>query len=397
MIPTNEKNAADARPLSRLATFWFAVGAGLSVANVYFAQPLLDAIANELGIGRASVGIVVTVTQIGYAAGLLLLVPLGDLTNRRRLATGMMLLSAVGLLAAGAAPNAAVLLAGMAAVGLLAVVVQVLVAYAADLAGPADRGRTVGLVTGGVVTGILLARAAAGLLSDLAGWRAVYYASSMLTAVTACVLYRTMPARDRAKPRRSYPALLRSVLVLFAEEPVLRVRAVLCLLIFAAFSILWTSLVLPLSAPPHSLSETAIGAFGLAGAAGALAAARAGRLADRGYARHTTGAALALLLAAWLPIGMADRSLWALAAGIVVLDLAVQAVHVTNQSVILDVRPDARSRMTAGYMIFYSIGSAAGSIASTAVFARAGWSGVCLLGASVSAAALLFWWVNRRR
>lgn len=193
----------------------------------------------------------------------------------------------------------------------------------------------------------------------------------------------------------SYWQLLRSVLTLFAEERVLRVRAVLALLIFAAFSILWTSLVLPLSAPPFSLSHTAIGAFGLAGAAGALAAARAGRLADRGFGQRTTGIALALLLISWLAIRYGDQSLFPLIIGIILLDLAVQAVHVTNQSMILSIRPEARSRLTAGYMVFYSIGSAAGSIASTSIYAYAGWGGVCWLGAGVSAIALLFWAATR--
>jgi predicted MFS family arabinose efflux permease len=154
--------------------------------------------------------------------------------------------------------------------------------------------------------------------------------------------------------------------------------------------------VLPLSAPPLSLSHTAIGAFGLAGAAGALAAARAGRLADRGLGQRTTGVALVLLLASWLPIRYTPHSLLALIVGIILLDLAVQAVHVTNQSMIFTVRPEARSRLTAGYMMFYSIGSATGSIASTMIYDSFGWDGVCLLGAIVSAVALLFWSLTRR-
>ena len=154
-------------------------------------------------------------------------------------------------------------------------------------------------------------------------------------------------------------------------------------------------MVLPLSAPPFSLSHTAIGAFGLAGAAGALAAARAGKLADRGLGQHTTGFALLLLLLSWLPIGFVHQSLWFLIVGVIVLDLAVQAVHVTNQSLIYQVRPEAQSRLTAAYMIFYSVGSAVGSIASTMMYAWAGWRAVCWLGAGVSAAAFLFWAVDR--
>ncbi|WP_249863610.1 MFS transporter [Paenibacillus konkukensis] len=368
-----------------------AAACGFAVANIYYAQPLLDAIAAELGIKNASVGIVITVTQLCYAAGLFLLVPLGDLLNRRKLIASLMTLTVAALAAVSMATNISILLAGLAGVGLLAVVAQVIVAYAASIASDRERGRVVGQVTSGIVTGILLARAAAGVLADLAGWRSVYLVSAALTLLTALVLYRALPHREEDRAALSYARLLRSVLQLFIREPILRLRAALALFIFAAFSILWTSLVLPLSSPPLSLSHSAIGAFGLAGAAGALAAARAGRLADQGHGQTTTGIALALLLASWLPISRAAQSLPALILGVVILDLAVQTVHVTNQSMILRIRPEARSRLTAAYMIFYSIGSASGSIASTAVYARFGWHGVCLLGASVSAAALLFW------
>lgn len=390
------EDSKSAPSLSRSVTLLFAVTCGLAVANIYFAQPLLDAISKEYGISHAHIGMIITVTQICYALGLLLLVPLGDLMDRRRLVAGMMLISVLGLFTVGIAPNSIVLLAGMAVVGMFAVVVQVLVSFAATLAAPSDRGRAVGLVTSGVVIGILLARTAAGILSDIGGWRTVYFVSAGLTLFMAIVLCQILPHNEKLKTSISYQQLLRSVFLLFVQEPILRIRAVICLLIFAAFSILWSSLVLPLSAPPLSLSHTVIGLFGLAGVAGALAAARAGHLADRGLGQRTTGVALTILVGSWLPIGFTEHSLWALVVGIIALDLAVQAVHVTNQSMILRVRPEARSRLTAGYMIFYSIGSAAGAISSTSVFAYFGWIGVCLLGASVSAIALLFWMLTRR-
>jgi len=385
--PTGQA-ASPSAPLSRGVVLLFAAAAGLSVANIYFAQPLLDAMARDFSISPASIGIVVTLTQIGYAAGLVLIVPLGDRLDRRRLIVGQGLLSALGLTAVALAPTAAFLLAGMVAVGLFAVVVQVLVAYAASLAAPAERGQVVGRVTSGVVLGILFARFVAGLLADLGGWRLVYLVSAVVTLLVAGLLWRILPRHAAPSGAPSYPRLLRSLVTLFAEEPVLRLRAMFALLIFASFSVLWTALVLPLGAPPLSLSHTQIGLFGLAGVAGALAAGRAGQLADRGHAQRTTGVALALMLAAWLPIALLGTSLYLLILGVVVLDFAVQAVHVTNQSLIFAVRPAARSRLVAGYMVFYSIGSAAGSIASTMTYAAAGWPGVCALGAAISAAAL---------
>ncbi|MEU8417080.1 MFS transporter [Amycolatopsis japonica] len=366
----------------------FAVAAGTAVATIYFAQPLLVTMGTELGIASSTVGGIVTLTQLGYGLGLFLLVPLGDLLDRRRLVAGLLTLLAIAELVAATAVNGLTLFAGMAAIGVLAVVTQLLVAFAASLAAPAERGRVVGLVTTGVVLGILLARTVSGTLADLAGWRAVYVVSAAVTVVIAIVLYRILPATAGGKTM-NYGRLLRSTLSLFAEEPVFRTRGTLALLIFAAFGTLWSSVALPLS--EDGLSHTAIGAFGLAGAAGALAAAPAGRLADRGRARWTTGLALGLLLLSWVPLGFTRTSLWALVVGAILLDLAVQAVHVTSQTLIYPLRPDAGSRLIGGYMIFYSVGSGLGAIGSTAVYAVAGWTGVCLLGAAFSALALVVW------
>ncbi|MEC0333416.1 MFS transporter [Paenibacillus macerans] len=375
----------------------FAIACGLAVSNVYYAQPLLDSLAEQFDITRSSVGIIITVTQICYALGLFMLVPLGDLLNQRRLIIVMMLISAGALAVVGIANTVTVLFAGLAVVGLLAVVTQMLVSYASILAAPAERGSIVGLVTSGVVIGILLARTFAGILTDIAGWRSVYLVSAALMLIMCVTLYRVLPQYYGKKEPLSYPQLLRSVVQLFVQERVLRIRAGLAFLIFTAFSTLWTSLVLPLSSPPTSLSHTAIGSFGLAGVTGALAASKAGQLADRGLGQRTTGLALVLLLISWLPISYIEYSLPVLVVGILLLDAAVQAVHVTNQSLIFAVRPEARSRLTGGYMIFYSIGSATGAIASTHIYAYSGWRGVCLFGAAVSAIALLFWALTLRQ
>ncbi|WP_067704873.1 MFS transporter [Nocardia jejuensis] len=402
---------------SRRVVALLAVASGTCVANVYFAQPLVVQIGGELGLSAAAFGLVVTLTQIGYGVGLFLLVPLGDLIDRRRLVVGQMALLAVALMVVGSAPNAAVLLAGTAGVGLLAVVTQTLVAFGAALAPEARRGRVVGAVTSGIVIGILLARTVSGAVADLAGWRAVY----LLSAVTACALalavHRSLPAarsqpgepsraaepshpirrRQAADHVRRYRTLVLSTVTLFATEPVLRLRGSFALLIFAAFSTLWSCVALPLSAPPYSLSTTAIGAFGLAGAAGAVAATWAGRWNDRGHSTRTTGLGLALLTVSWVPLALTGHSLWALAAGVVLLDFAVQAVHVTNQSVSYAIRPDAGSRIIGGYMIFYSAGSALGAITSTWLYDTAGWGAVCGLGAGISAAAFALWTRSRWR
>lgn len=379
------------RGLTRVTTLIFAVAAGLSVANIYYAQPLLDSMARDFGISPATIGLVVSLTQVGYALGLIFIVPLGDLIDRRRLIIGQGFLSVIALIAVSAARTEAILFASMAAVGLLAVVVQVLVSYAATLATPAERGKAVGMVTSGVVIGILAARSIAGVLADLGGWRSVYLTSAVFTLIMVGLLLRVLPRQLSPDSTDSYLTTLRSIPTLFLRDRVLLVRGIFALLIFASFSSFWTALVLPLSAAPFSYSHTQIGLFGLVGLAGALAASAAGSLADRGLGERTTGLSLALLLASWGLIALLPVSIPALLIGVVLLDLAVQAVHVTNQSIIFDRHPEARSRLVGGYMVFYSIGSAIGATTATVVYARAGWHGVAALGAAFSAVALLTW------
>ncbi|WP_443062004.1 MFS transporter [Streptomyces sp. NBC_00490] len=383
--------------LSRGTVILFAVACGAAVANVYFSQPLLVTMGHDLAMSPALIGSVVTLTHVGYGLGLFFLVPLGDLADRRRLIVAQLVLLVGALAVIAAAHTAVILLAGMAVMGLLAVVTQTLVAFATSLAPPAMRGRVVGVVTSGVVIGILLARTASGLMADLAGWRSVYLTSALLTALLALVLYRVLPSHSDAPPASlRYGQLLRSTIALFAEERLLRLRALYGLLIFAAFSTLWSSIALPLSEGPYFLPHSAIGVLGLIGVAGALAATVAGRLNDRGLSQRTTGIALTLLAASWLPLAFTRSSLWALVVGVILLDLAVQAVHVTNQTLIYALRPDAGSRLIGGYMVFYSIGSATGAIAATSLYTVAGWGAVCTLGAAFSCLGLALWAFTRR-
>ncbi|KWB42228.1 hypothetical protein WL35_18585 [Burkholderia ubonensis] len=369
-----------------------------SVANVYYAQPLLDSIARDFAIPHAEVGGVVTATQLGCALALLFVVPLGDLLNRKRLLAVQLALLTAACIGVAASASRVGLLAAMAGVGLLGTAMtQGLIACAAALAGDGERGRVVGAAQGGVVIGLLIARSVAGVVTDLAGWRAVYLASAAIAIVMGVVLSRLLPDARAPRERIGYTTLLASMGFLLRRDRMLQVRGMLALLMFAVFSIFWSALVLPLSAPPHAMSHTAIGAFGLVGALGAAAAARAGRLADRGLGQATTGAALVLLVASWLPLAFTTSSIPLLIVGIVLLDIGGQAIHVVNQSMILDARPDAHARLVGCYMLFYSVGSGLGAIASTLVYARAGWAGVCVLGAAVSAAALAFWAATLKR
>uniref|UniRef100_A0A9E7ZXP4 MFS transporter n=1 Tax=Bosea sp. NBC_00436 TaxID=2969620 RepID=A0A9E7ZXP4_9HYPH len=390
-MPPPSHAPASPAPLNRRTILLFAVASGLAVANAYFAHPLLDVMADELGLSRTVAGLIVGATQLGYGLGLFLLVPLGDLLDRRKLIVGQSLLSVLALASVGFSQSAAMLLGAMAAVGLLAVVTQALVAYAANLARPSERGHVVGIVTSGIVIGIMLARTAAGALTDLSGWRTVYFVSAALTLVISSLLWKMLPRQQRAAAGLSYGRLIASLATLIVAEPVLLIRGIIAMLIFANITTLLAPLVLSLSAPPFSFSHTQIGLFGLAGVAGALGATRAGRWTDRGHGQRTTGVALGLMLLSWLLIAQLNHGILWLIAGVLIIDFGLQAVHVTNQAMIYRVRPEAQNRLTAAYMVFYSIGSAAGSSLSTVAYAHAGWAGVCAQGAAISATTLLFW------
>lgn len=370
----------------------FAGASGLSVANVYYAQPLLDSLAAQFYISQAAVGAVVTATQLGSALALLLLIPLGDRLDRRNLMLGQALALVVALACVALAGSSAILLAGMLAVGMLGTAMtQGLIAYAATVAAPGERGHVVGAAQGGVVIGLLLARVMAGLVADLGGWRWVYGLSAGLMLALAALLWAALPRQPAPACPLPYGQLLLSMLKLLRHQRALQVRGLLAMLMFAAFSVFWSALALPLSAPPYSLSHSLIGAFGLVGAAGALAAARAGRWADRGLGQRTSLAALLLLVAAWPVFGLAGYSLGFMVLGTLMLDLAVQALQVTNQSMILQGNAQAHSRLIGCYMMFYAVGSGAGALAATAVYAAAGWAGVCWLGGGISVLALVFW------
>ncbi|WP_078866245.1 MFS transporter [Streptomyces sp. NRRL S-1448] len=384
--------------LGRGTLLLMSVATGLSVAGNYFAQPLLDVIGRDLGLSASTAALVVTVAQLGYGLGLLLLVPLGDLVERRRLAVTLCAATAVFLTVTASATNAALLLTGTALTGLASVAAQVVMPYAATLAAPEERGRTVGTLMTGLLLGILLARTASGTLAELGGWRTAYWVNAGLMALMAVLLRLRLPALRTTAGLR-YPALLRSTLALFAQEPVLRWRAVLGALTFAGFSALWTALAFLMSGPAYGWQESAIGLLGLVGAAGSLSASAAGRLADRGLVHHVAGAAAFLLLGSWglLALGGAGGtwSLAALLAGVIVLDLAAQGMHVSNQNLIYGIRPEARNRLNSAYMTSYFAGGAVGSALTSVVWSAGGWAWVCAMGAGLAAAAVAVWLLDR--
>jgi predicted MFS family arabinose efflux permease len=376
--------------ISRRLVLLLAASTGLTVANLYYAQPLLQTIAHQFHTGSATAGLIVTFTQVGYATAQLFLVPVGDFVPRRVLVPAILALEVVALVLAGLSPNMTVLISVAGLVGLTAAAAQILVPFAAQLASPNERGRVVGIVTSGLLLGILLARTVAGIVADLSSWRVVYLGAAGITLILTLVLYRNLPSEGH-RPGVRYHDLLVSMAHLARTEPVLRRRAAYGALGFAAFSVFWTTAAFLLSRSPYDYSQTVIGLFGLVGAAGALCAIWAGRLSDSGLTRVGTGGFAAAILASFGLLELGGHSLAALIAGIVILDVGVQGLHVLNQSTIFSLGEETRSRINGIYITAYFLGGAAGSAASAWLYDMAGWSAVCTLGACIGVAALLLW------
>ncbi|HET6495866.1 MAG TPA: MFS transporter [Thermoleophilia bacterium] len=386
-------SAAGRQGMSRGLILLFAVATGQAVSSNYLAQPLLDTLRREFQVSTAVAGLIVTAAQVGYAAGLVMILPLGDLFERRRLITALAVVTAGGLAAAALAPSIWPFAAAVGLVGLTSVMAQVLVPFAATLAPAAERGRVVGTVMSGLLLGILLGRTVSGLVAAAAGWRVVYGGAAALMLVQALVLYKVLPTY-RERVALTYPRLLASVLAIARTEPELRRCAVHGVCSFAAFSALWTTLAFLLAGPRYSFGEGVIGLFGLVGAAGALTASIVGRFADRGWTYRLTGVTSLLLVAGYALLWLGGTSLAALLAGILVLDIGCQGLHITNQTDIYRLRPEARNRINAFYMTSCFAGAALGSASAALVYGTWGWSGVCVLGAGFGLSSTLWWSVG---
>ena len=386
-LPSPPMQATAAPVLPQSTLLLMATACGLCAGANYFNQPLLHSIAIDLGISEARASLTVTMAQVSYALGLLLLVPLGDMLERRRLVLGLMLLAALGMLASGMAHSFALLAAGTLMTGLFSVAAQVLVPMAASFAAPGASGRAVGLVMSGLLIGILASRSVAGVLSDLGGWNAVYWVGALATAGVALLLRRALPLAQPAQ-RIGYGAVMRSLLTLAREQPRLRSRALIGGMGFATVSVLFSTMALLLAGPGYGFGDAQIGLIGLVGVAGALMANMAGRLADRGLEQRTTLAGGLLMLAGWGALWLGGTSLWWFLAGLLIVDAALQALHISNQNVIYALAPLARSRINAVYMTGYFIGASAGSAVGSAVWLHWGWTGASVAGLILSLATL---------
>ncbi|MDO1483372.1 mfs transporter [Rhodococcus rhodochrous] len=388
---------ASSRPvLTTPVLLLMAVATGLCVGGNYFNQPLLDSIAEALDTSRSAAASTVTVAQVAYALGLLFLVPLGDMFPQRRLAVMLMLAAAAGQGLSGFAPNIGVLVVGTAVAGLFSVAAQVLVPFAATLATPESRGRAVGTVMSGLLVGILVARSVAGILAELGdSWTTVYQVSAVAMVLVALALWRVLPATPPVV-RQGYGSTLRSLGTLIVTHPRLRTRTLLGGLGFASVGALFSTMAFLLSDPPFGLDDLQIGLVGLAGVAGAFAATAAGRLVDRGYGPPTTAVGVFTLIASWAALAAGASSLVWFVVGMLVVDLALNLVHITNQNIVYALDPEARSRVNSVYMTGYFIGAASGSALGTMAWSAGGWTAVCVLGVGLAALAGVVWALDLR-
>jgi predicted MFS family arabinose efflux permease len=378
-------STTERRPVALYALF--ALASGTAVANLYYAQPLIGPIGADLHVASATASLLLFCTQVGYAAGIFLFVPLGDVRDRRRLVPLMMGIASLALVLCAVAPTVPWFCVGTMLVGATTISGQILVAFTADLSEEGSRGRSVGIVVSGLLIGIVAARVAGGVIGGALGWRAVFAIAAVLNASLAILILRLAPARQPPS-RTSYPALLRSVGSLVRRHSQLRVAMAFGFVSMASFNLLWTGLTLLLGSSAYGFSALQIGAVSAVGLGGAIVARRAGRLHDGGRGLIGSSLAWGVMLCAWLAFIPGGSNLGWLITGVILLDLGTQAQRILNQSDVLSIAPAARSRANTAYISGNFLGASLGSVTATALWSAGGWHDVVLAGSVACAAAL---------
>lgn len=383
-------------PLNSRCIAVFAITAGVMMANLYYVQPLLAIVAATFGRETTTAGYLVTFTQAGYALGVFLVVPMGDVLDRRKMLSLMLVVNAGALIVAALSASFAIFATACLIIGITSSAAMVVISYVAVRATDTERGARVGQVMTGLILGILLARTISGLIGHFWGWRSMYLIAAGIV-ITLLFALRAAMVREQMRGPLHYFQLLLSVIDLVKSEPQLRLRSFYSMLGLGTFSVLWTGLTFLLSGTPYHYSEATIGLFGLVGAAGAASANLAGRLGDRGHSRSMTALLATILLLSWGMLALGQRSVGWIVAGAFFLDVGMQGLQVTHQTVIYKLAPRARSRVTAIFTTSAFFGASMGSAIATKSFAVGGWMGLSMAGAALPAILLMVWGFDQLR
>lgn len=384
----NIVNKKEKPALTRLHLWVMTIATGMVVANIYYNQPLLADISKDLKVSQGQGGLLAMLTQSGYAAGMLFTVPLGDMLERKKLIMFEFFMTIIALLLAAWSPNIHLLMVASFLIGAFSIIPQLIVPMAAHLSRQDQRGKTIGFVMSGLLIGILLSRTVSGYVGAHLGWRAIFLIAAVLMFILWIALYFLLP-QVHSEYTGSYKELMKSLIDLIKEEPVLRVAAIRGALCYACFSGFWTTLVFLLKEPQYHAGSEAAGAFGLVGAFGALAASQMGRLSDKGNSYKLTALSILLVVISYIVFGFSANNIILLVIGVIIMDMGVQATHISNQAVIFALRPEARNRLNTVYMVTYFIGGAAGTFVASQAWNIYKWNGVVVMGISLSVLSLI--------
>lgn len=374
--------------LRKMHLWVMTIATGLVVANIYYNQPLLGDISKEFEVSEATGGMLAMLTQIGYAAGMFFCVPLGDMLRRKQLIMAVFVIDIVALVLAACAPTIEILMFASFLIGGFSIIPQLIIPMAAHLSKPEVRGKTIGFVMSGLLIGILLSRTISGYVGAHWGWRAMFLIAAVLMIVLAIALYFLLP-EVYPDYKGNYKELMISLISITKEEPILRVAAIRGALCFAGFAGFWSTLVFLLQEPQYNAGSEVAGAFGLVGAFGALAASQVGRLSDKGDGARLTIVSIGLVIISFIIFGFSANSIAGLIAGVIIMDMGVQATHISNQASIFSIRPEARNRLNTVYMVTYFLGGALGTFLATQAWHRYNWNGVVAMGLMLSVTAFL--------
>nr|WP_207731450.1 MFS transporter [Clostridium botulinum] len=371
------------------------IACGLTVANLYYIQPLLADIAKTFHVSQLSIGFAAMLTQIGYAIGMIFILPLGDIKEKRKLIVIMLLCSIIALMSMFFASNIYILTISSFAVGFTSIIPQLIITLAAQLSTPQQRGQTIGTIMSGLLIGILLSRTIGGILGGYFGWRAVYLIAAIMMLTLMLILRKLIPLYEPISDIK-YTQLLKSMIHLIKTEPILREASINGALMFSAFSAFWTSLIFLLESSYYNMGAEAAGLFGLVGIIGALAAPIVGKLADKKGSRFAIGICIIVVIIAYLFFFLFGFKIWGLILGIILLDLGVQSCNVSNQARVHSLNEKTRNRLNTVYMVSFFLGGALGSFLGSYSYSHFGWYGVCTFGMATQIIAIILHKVEKK-